>query len=114
MTLYLTSQKDYCVAEASQMISIYGLGALFGSLLGGWFTDKIGSIKVQLYSLILSGLGYLILGYADQSYKIAGLLFAIAIVSEALRPANATAVAEVTSPEIRARAYALNRLAINV
>jgi len=114
MTLYLTSQKDYSVAEAGQMISVYGLGALFGALLGGWLTDKIGSMKVQLYSLILSGIGYLILGYADQSYQIAGLLFAIAVVSEAFRPANATAVAEVTSPDIRARAYALNRLAINV
>jgi len=35
MTLYLTSQKDYTVAEAGQMISIYGLGALLGALLGG-------------------------------------------------------------------------------
>jgi len=114
MTLYLTSQKDYSVVEAGRMISIYGLGALFGALLGGWLTDKIGSMKVQLYSLIFSGTGYIFLGYAEQSYQIAGLLFAIAVVSEAFRPANATAVAEVTSPEIRARAYALNRLAVNV
>ncbi len=114
MTLYLTSQKDYTVAEAGQMISIYGLGALFGALLGGWLTDKIGSMKVQLYSLILSGIGYLVLGYAEQGIQIAGLLFVIAIVSEAFRPANATAIAEVTSPEIRSRAYALNRLAVNV
>ncbi len=114
MTLYLTSQKDFTVAEAGQMISIYGLGALFGALLGGWLTDKIGSMKVQLYSLILSGMGYLVLGYAEQSIQIAGLLFAIAVVSESFRPANATAIAEVTTPEIRARAYALNRLAVNV
>jgi len=114
MTLYLTSQKDYSVVEAGRMISIYGLGALFGALLGGWLTDKIGSMKVQLYSLILSGIGYLILGYAEQSYQIAGLLFSVALVSEAFRPANATAVAEVTSPDIRVRAYALNRLAINI
>jgi len=114
MTLYLTSQKDYTVAEAGQMISVYGFGALFGALLGGWLTDKIGSMKVQLYSLILSGIGYLVLGYAEQGIQIAGLLFVIAMVSEAFRPANGTAIAEVTSPEIRARAYALNRLAVNV
>jgi MFS family permease len=114
MTLYLTSQKNYTVAEAGQMISVYGLGALFGALLGGWLTDKIGSMKVQLYSLILSGIGYLVLGYAEQSIQIAVLLFVIAVVSESFRPANATAIAEVTSPEIRSRAYALNRLAVNV
>ncbi len=114
MTLYLTSQKDYTVAEAGQMISIYGLGALFGALLGGWLTDKIGSMKVQLFSLIFSGIGYIILGFAEESFQIAGLLFVVAVVSEAFRPANATAIAEVTSPEIRSRAYALNRLAVNV
>lgn len=114
MTLYLTSQKDYSVAAAGQMISVYGLGALLGALFGGWLTDKIGSMKVQFYSLILSGLGYLVLGYAEESYQIAGLLFLIAVVSEAFRPANATAIAEVTPPEIRARGYALNRLAVNV
>jgi MFS family permease len=114
MTLYLTSQKDYTVAEAGQMISIYGLGALCGALLGGWLTDKIGSMKVQLFSLILSGMGYIILGYAEEGFQIAGLLFVIAIVSEAFRPANGTAIAEVCPPEIRARAYALNRLAVNV
>lgn len=114
MTLYLTTQKDYTVAKAGQMISVYGLGALFGALLGGWLADKIGSTKVQLFSLILSGAGYLILGYADHPAKIALLLFLIAVVSEAFRPANAAAIAENTSPEIRARAYALNRLAVNV
>lgn len=114
MTLYLTSQKAYTVAEAGQMISIYGLGALCGALLGGWLTDKIGSMKVQLLSLIFSGIGYIFLGYVEKSFQIAGLLFVIAIVSEAFRPANGTAIAEVCPPEIRARAYALNRLAVNV
>jgi len=95
MTLYLTSQKDYTVAEAGQMISVYGIGALLGAILGGWLTDKIGSLKVQLYSLILSGIGYIILGYAESSIQIAVLLFLIAIVSEAFRPANGTAIAEV-------------------
>jgi MFS family permease len=114
MTLYLTSQKDYTVAEAGQMISVYGLGALCGALLGGWLSDKIGSMKVQMFSLIFSGIGYIILGYAETTIQIGGLLFLTAIVSEAFRPANATAIAEITPPEIRARAYALNRLAVNV
>ena len=59
-------------------------------------------------------LQHIILGYAEASIQIAGLLFVIAVVSEAFRPANATAIAESTPPEIRARAYALNRLAVNV
>jgi MFS family permease len=114
MTLYLTTQKNFTVAEAGQMISIYGVGALFGALLGGWFADRIGAINVQLYSLFLSGIGYITLGYIEQTFHIAILLFFIALVSEAFRPANATTIAEVTPPEKRARAYALNRLAVNV
>lgn len=114
MTLYLTTQKDFSVSEAGQMISIYGLGALIGALLGGWLTDKIGALWVQKASLFLSGIGYIVLGYEDNVWGIGMLLFLIAVVSEAFRPANATAMAAVCPPEIRSRGFALNRLAVNL
>lgn len=114
MTLYLTTQKDYSVSEAGQIISIYGLGSLLGSYYGGWLTDKIGSFRVQFLSLILCGLGYIALGQLDSYFAIAAMMFFVAAVGEALRPANNTAIAEAARPENRARSYALNRLAINL
>jgi predicted MFS family arabinose efflux permease len=40
--------------------------------------------------------------------------FLLAIAAESFRPANATAVAHTSPPAVRARAFALNRLAINL
>ncbi len=114
LVLYLTSQLDYSVSDAGRMISVYGLGSLVGSYLGGWLSDKIGVIRVMIFSLLFSAIGYVILSYTKNSLLITLILFFIAIVAEAFRPANSTALALVCTPEIRARGFALNRMAVNL
>jgi MFS family permease len=114
LVLYLTSQLDYTVTEAGRMISVYGLGSLVGSYLGGWLADRIGVVRVMIFSLILSAIGYIILSYTKNSLLITLILFMVAIVAEAFRPANSTALALVCTPEIRARGFALNRMAVNL
>jgi MFS family permease len=114
MTLYLTNKLNFSVTEAGQMISVYGLGAIGGAVLGGWLTDKIGTAKVQSLSLFFSGLGFILLNYFQTAFEIALFLFVIAAVHESFRPANAAALAIAAPPEKRARAFALNRLAINL
>lgn len=114
MSLYLTNELHFSVAEAGKIISIYGFGYLAGSFLGGWLSDKWGTSRVQLFSLALSGVGYITIRFLSGFYEIAVALFFLAVVAEAFRPANATALANVAPPEKRARAFALNRLAINL
>ncbi|MBL1213950.1 MAG: MFS transporter [Ignavibacteriae bacterium] len=114
MTLYLTKELNFSVTEAGQMISVYGLGAMGGAVLGGWLTDKIGTAKVQALSLFISGIGFILLNYFETAIEIALFLFFIAAVHESFRPANASALAIAAPPEKRARAFALNRLAINL
>jgi predicted MFS family arabinose efflux permease len=114
LSLYLTRKMEYTVAVAGQLLTLYGIGALLGSYLGGYFTDKIGAFKVQIISLFSSGIGYIILGRLHSIYEIAIMLFILAILVESFRPANSTAMAEVCPPQLRPRGYALNRLAINL
>lgn len=114
MTLYLTQKMHLPISLAGQMISVYGFGSLAGSYLGGWLSDIIGTRRVQLMSLIANGFGFIALAYITSLLPIAVMLFFIALLGEAFRPANATAMAEVCPPLIRARGYALNRLAANL
>lgn len=114
LVLYLTSQLDYSMSDAGCMISVYGLGSLVGSYLGGWLSDKIGVIRVMKFSLILSAIGYVILSYIKSPLLITLFLFIVAVVAEAFRPANSTAMALVCTPENRARGFALNRIAVNL
>ncbi len=114
LTLYLTKELNYTNIEAGEVITIYGLGSLVGSFLGGWLTDHLDSKKVQFYSLITSGFAYICLDFMRGSYEIAVTVFLVAMFTDALRPANAAALAEFSPKELTSKSYALNRLAINL
>ncbi|MEJ2636268.1 MAG: MFS transporter [Calditrichia bacterium] len=114
MSLYLTRELGYSIAAAGRMLSIYGLGSLGGSYLGGWLSDLVGTRKVQILSLTFTGLGFVLLSFVRSPFYIGIMLFILALIGEAFRPANASAIAEVCPPILRARCFALNRLAINL
>ena len=114
MTLYMTRKLNLSISMAGQIVSLYGIGALIGSYLGGWLSDKISARRVQLLSLITSGIGFIIISFITSTVFIAGMMLLLGMLSESFRPANATAIAEVCPPLLRARGFALNRLAVNL
>jgi predicted MFS family arabinose efflux permease len=114
MTLYLTSQLDMSEAAAGRMISVYGLGAVCGAFMGGRLSQEFGAVRVQSVCLLLSVPGYLLLPLWHSWPPLAASLFFLSLFSEAVRPANAVAITNFTTPENRTRAFALNRLAANL
>ena len=114
LTLYLTNVLNYSVGEAGKILTIYGAGTLAGAFLGGWLTDKIGSVKVQFLSLFIAGWGYIFLSVLKEPIFISVTVFILATIAESFRPANSALLSEVCPPELRTRGFALNRLAINL
>jgi predicted MFS family arabinose efflux permease len=114
MALYLTRTKGLDASEAGMILGAYGIGAMAGGLGAGWLCDRISAKAVQVGSLLLNGVGFLVLGQVTSELGILLMMFAIAIVSEGFRPANATALARAAPVELRTRAFALLRLAVNL
>jgi MFS family permease len=114
LTLYLTSQLGMSEAAAGRMISVYGIGAICGAYLSGRLCDSIGPMRLQTICMLLSAPCYLLIGVWDTWPPLAASLFALSLVNEAVRPANATAITQLTTPENRTRAFALQRLAVNL
>jgi len=114
LVLYLTTDREFSTRGAGALLAVYGLGAMAGAYLGGWLTDRIGAIRVQGGSLLLTGVVFLLLSAAEATWALAAALAALGMVGEAFRPANAAALAELAAPALRIRAFALRRLAINV
>lgn len=114
MSLYFTKKLGFEVSTAGKLVSMYGLGSLIGSYIGGLLSDMIGPKRVQLLSLFFSGVGYIFLGTLTTLNSIAITLLILAIVTDAFRPANMTAMAEVCNGKNRARGFALNRLAMSI
>jgi predicted MFS family arabinose efflux permease len=114
LTLYLTRHLGFTVARAGQALSAYGLGMLVGNLLGGFSSDRLGPRATQRLSLALSGITLIVLGFCRDFPAIVLFLFLYGVFAAVLFPANASALAEICSPEIRSRGFVLSRLANNL
>lgn len=113
LALYLTEARGYQADEAGRLQSLYGVAAIAGSWLGGALSDRVGSKRVQLVSLLSGALCFLFLAVARSTTAIAIALVLMGIANEALRPANLTAMSLLCDDRLRPRVIALNRLAIN-
>ena len=114
LSVYLTQVKGYSLGQAGWVMSFFGAGSVLGSYIGGRLTDRIGFYQVQFWSLLLSGLAFITLGYVNSLWGICGVVFITSTIADAFRPANMSAIAAYSKPENRTRALALLRLAINL
>ncbi|MFN0204124.1 MAG: MFS transporter [Bacteroidia bacterium] len=114
LTLYLTNHLHFSLEQAGYVLSFYGLGAIAGSYLGGFLTDKLGYQKVQLLSLTSSACMLFLLMYVEEYYTLCATLFVYNLVAESFRPANSIAVKMNSHEKNRTRAYSLLRTAFNL
>lgn len=114
MSMYLTQHIGVSIGRAGFVMSMFGIGAIIGALIGGRLTDKIGYYYIQITTLITGGIMFIVLGQLQSYPAICVGTFFLALVNEAFRPANSVAVAHYSKEENRTRSYSLNRLAINL
>ena len=114
MTMYLTQQYGVSIAKAGFVMSVFGLGAITGALIGGKLVDSIGYYYVQLFALMGGGSMFIVLGQMHSYVSICIVTFILALLNEAFRPANTVAIAHYSKEQNRTRSYSLNRLAINM
>ena len=113
LTVYLTS-KGYTLAQAGYVMAAFGLGSILGGYLGGRLTDAFGYFHVQVLSLLLNGILFIILGQMHTLWQFMICIFILSSLGESFRPANSAAVAAYSNETNRTRCYSLNRLAINM
>jgi predicted MFS family arabinose efflux permease len=113
LTVYLTS-KGYTLAQAGYVMAAFGSGSILGGYIGGRLTDRFGHLYVQVFSLLLNGLLFLVLGQMQGLWQIGICIFVLSSLGESFRPANSAAIAAYSNDSNRIRSYSLNRLAINL
>jgi MFS family permease len=113
LTVYLTS-KGYTLAQAGYVMAAFGAGSIVGGYLGGRLTDKFGHFYVQVFSLLLNGILFIVLGQMQTLLQFTICIFILSTLGESFRPANSAAVAAYSNETNRTRCYSLNRLAINM
>lgn len=114
LTLYLTQRQGFSVQEAGVVLSLYGVGAIVGSYIGGWLSDRIGAILTQIVSLLLATIAVVGLGTMHSPAAIVAVVMLWSVVFESTRPANGTALAELSPPHLQVRAFGVRRLSMNL
>jgi len=114
MTIYLTQHFGVSIAKAGFVMSIFGLGAITGALIGGKLVDNIGYYYVQFFALICGGIMFIVLGQMHSYASICVTTFILATLNESFRPANTVAIAYYSKEINRTRSYSLNRLSVNL
>ncbi|WP_221391668.1 MFS transporter [Dyadobacter sp. NIV53] len=114
MSMYITQSLHRSIADAGLIITLFGVGSVVGAMVGGYFTDKIGFRPVQVVSLLISGILFMLFGQVHNFDGLCALTIVLAFFVESFKPANNTAIASYSSKENLTRSYALNRLATNI
>jgi predicted MFS family arabinose efflux permease len=113
MTLYCNS-RGYTETQGGFAVAVYGIGSLFGALIGGRLCDKVGFYYTQFFALFAGGIMFIVLGQMNSYPAICICIFFTSMINEAFRPANSTAIAHYSDPQNRTQSFSLNRLAINL
>ncbi len=114
LVLFLSNERGLSASDAASVMALVGLAGTFGQFVGGQLADRFGPRPVQLTSLFASGPLMFVAGALDDTRALIVGLCVLAFVSESFRPANAAAVTGFTTAVERPRAYALQRLAVNL
>ncbi|KQS28124.1 MFS transporter [Dyadobacter sp. Leaf189] len=114
MSMYITQSLHRSIAEAGLVITLFGVGSVLGAMAGGYLTDQWGFRPVQIFSLILSGVFFIVFSLITSFFWICVLVIVLAFFVEAFKPANSTAIAAYSTTANLTRSYALNRLATNI
>lgn len=112
--VYMINHLNFSLQDTGTVLSCFGIGAVAGSFLGGWLTDKVGHFKVQLFSLIFTVPMFFLLPELNTVMKLAVGVFILSIISETFRPANSVSIAYYSKPNNIIRSFSLNRMAMNL
>ncbi|MEE9407095.1 MAG: MFS transporter [Polaribacter sp.] len=114
LSIYLSDSLSFSLSDVGWIMSFFGIGSVFGTWLGGKLTDKIGYYKVMLFSLIGTGILFVLLQFANTFETFCAGIFFVMLVADSFRPAMFVALNAYSKPENRTRSVTLIRLAINL
>jgi predicted MFS family arabinose efflux permease len=114
LSVYLTQELGFTLQRAGIIMSLFGVGSVLGTFIGGKLTDKLGYFEVMFWSLFASGFVFLFVLQMKSFVAVCAIIFFLSLVADIFRPAGQTAIAAYSRLSNRTRSVSLIRLAINM
>lgn len=113
LVLYLT-RVGYPVAQAGIVVTVYGIGSIASSALGGILADSVGPRATIVASMGTSAITMLALSQARGLAALTLLAGLAGLTGDLYRPASKALIAALAPAPQRVAAYALSRFAVNL
>jgi MFS family permease len=112
--LYLTQKYEIGMSTVGLLFGIFSISGMVGSALGGAIADRMGRKTVIIFSLILSSLSALGMGFAPTLGIFIAVVVLVGTLSSIGHPAHEAVVADLLPPDKRAEGYGIIRVVFNV
>lgn len=112
--LYLTQKFDIGMSTVGLIFGVFSITGMIGSALGGAIADRMGRKTVIIFSLILSSLSALGMGFAPTLGIFIAVVLLVGTLSSIGHPAHEAVVADLLPQEKRAEGYGIIRVVFNV
>jgi MFS family permease len=113
LILFMTD-NGFSALQAGFALGAYGAGSVFGVLIGGAISDRIGPRWVIVASLAATAALLLAVGYVRFYPALVAVVTLVGAMSQFYRPASATLLAELTPRSRQVMVFAMSRLALNL
>lgn len=112
--LYLTQKYEIGMSTVGLLFGVFSITGMVGSALGGAIADRMGRKTVIIFSLILSSLSALGMGFAPSIGIFIAVVVVVGTLSSIGHPAHEAVVADLLPQDKRAEGYGIIRVVFNV
>lgn len=114
LSLYFVSELGFSVTEASELISFFSVGAIFGAYLSGRLCEKFSSKTVSIYSLILNSIALMSILLCKKFYFLLCVTSIMGAANSSFIPANRIWLMKQCKEDQRARVNSLRFMMANL
>ncbi len=112
--LYLTKKFDIGMSTVGLLFAVFSVSGLVGSAIGGALTDRMGRKGVIIFSLVLSSLSALGMGFAPTLEVFIAVSVIVGTLSSIGGPAHEAVVADLLPENKRAEGSGIIRVIFNM
>ena len=112
--LYMTERFGIGMIEVGYLFSILAMGNIFGGVIGGALADKYGRRAMVLIGLVVSGIGSILMGLANNMNTFFLLAAFLGLMGNFGGPARQAMVADLLPKEKRTEGFGILRVAYNL
>lgn len=114
LSKYMLEELHFSYSQIGWVMVFFGVGSFIGTWISGKLSDKIGFYKVMVFSLLGSGIIFILLQFLTTFYSFCFGVLILTTISDMYRPAMLVSLDTYAGKNERTKALSLVRSSVNL